>query len=628
MGNRKRDRGIQLSFGKTTCTKCKGERLLARNCADCGARPKDHEMQFDLQRRERIVAEFRRRREAVRPGSSVGFETLGADCDRATDAVLSALAAASREARSADELVKSFRKLDQLALDWNVQQPRPSRNRGRVVGQSLSLFVEGLEQFVEALVAPDTRMAQRLERRGNELFKEAERVQELFGVLDRAEELISGTDMIGVFNGIGIEARATTGLELSLIELDANLASGTGWEVASSGMGIQAHILQIAALSSFDIEHFTAILSSSDKATSCHGSILSESDGWRRAHARAGAFLSSALASLHHVIESTSSNEFEVVHRAVESVSTWRDGVLKHALATMMSQSVDEYEGLVSKNAGAAIKRAAIELPQLRLNESLSPEIRNAGAHAGFDLTEGGVRIGDTWFSSKEFLDKVLAYLETTVAAFAGVTLAMTRNGADLNYSEYLTPRDRDSAVALMLGMFGLELESSAIDGGSVELRASGHPTDWMALAAALSSLFPDSVSRLDFSVSTPSGDQVFETSLAVIREQSKGLTTLSTKQTALRLASMISVSSLNGESLWSPEFWTKIANQVIGRADEDNLIHWVKNVRELRASARRANEEPVVETCTNALAKLRPRSSNSAANFLPANLDRLRCGQ
>ncbi|MFJ2620678.1 hypothetical protein [Glutamicibacter sp. NPDC087344] len=628
MGKRKQERGLKLSFGLITCEKCKGERLLARNCDDCGARPKSHEVQFDLQRRVRIVADFKRGRKEPSPRESVDFEDVEVETGRAIDAVLRALAAASRGARTADALVKAFGLLDQLAVDWNVPQPRPSRNRGRVVGQCMSLFVKGLEQFVEAIVAPDMHSARNCERRGNTLFKEAESVQDRLRELDRAEELFAEDDASESLNIIGIEARKTAGLKLSLVELDAKLASGVGWDVASSGMGIQSHVLHLAALNCFDLEHFTSVLSESDKAVGRKGSTLSESDDWRKAHARAGAFLSSALASMHHVIESTGSNEFEVVHRSVESVSTWRDGVLRHALATLLSESIEEYKSLVSKNAGAAIKRAAIELPQLQLNENLSPEIRNAGAHAGFDLADGGVLIDDTWFSSNEFLDKVLAYLETTVATFAGVTSAMTRMGADLTYSEYLTPRDRDSAIALFLGVYGLDLESSAIKGDAIEICATGPSPDWMVFAAALSAVLPDSVTDLVFRISNQSGYQLFETSLAVIREKSNGLSALDTKQAALRMASMISASFLNGSSPWTAEFWAKIANHFTGTADEENLIDWVKDVRELRESARRAHQWSVVDNCNLELSVVRKPASGSADNLSVAGSNRIFGGQ
>lgn len=628
MGKRKQERGLKLSFGLITCEKCKAERLLDRNCDDCGARPKAHEVQFDLQRRERVVADFKCRRKEPTPGDSVVFEDLGADVERAIDAVLRALAAASRDAKTADALVRAFGLLDQLAVDWNVTQLRPSRNRGRVVGQCMSLFVKGLEQFVEALVAPDMHSARNCERRGNTLIKEAESVQDRLRELDRAEELFAEDDVNESLNIIGIEARETAGLELSLVELDAKLALGVAWDAASSGMGIQSHVLQLAALNCFDLEHFTAILSESDKAVGRKGSALSESADWRRAHARAGAFLSSALASLHHVIESSGSNEFEVVHRSVESVSTWRDGVLRHALATMLSESTEEYKSLVSKNAGAAIKRAAIELPQLQLNENLSPEIRNAGAHAGFDLSDGGVRIDDTWFSLNDFVDKILSYLETTVATFAGVTSAMTRMGADLTYSEYLTPRDRDSAIALFLGVYGLDLKSSTIEGDAIEICATGPSPDWMAFAAALSAVLPESVTDLVFRISNQSGDQLFETSLAVIREKSDGLSALDTKQTALRMASMISASSLNGSSPWTAEFWAKIANHFTGRNDEENLIDWVKDVRELRESARRAHQWSIVDNCNLELSVVRKPASGSADNLSLAGSNRIFDGQ
>ncbi len=235
------------------------------------------------------------------------------------------------------------------------------------------------------------------------------------------------------------------------------------------------------------------------------------------------------------------------------------------------------------------------------------------------------IRILPAFSLPNEFLDKVLAYLETTVATFAGMTSAMTRMGADLTYSEYLTPRDRDSAIALFLGVYGLDLESSTVKGDAIEICATGPSPDWMAFAAALSAVLPDSVTNLVFRISNQSGYQLFETSLAVIREKTNGLSALDTKQAAIRMASMISASFLNGSSPWTAEFWAKIANVVTGKAEED-LIEWVKNVRELRDSARRANKLTVVETCTRALTAVRNGDSGRTTSLSLSGPVRFSC--
>lgn len=606
MARQKRKDGLLLKFGTITCTRCNGVRLLARECHDCGAKPKHHEVQHDLQRRERIVVEFREKRQPSDRDISPVLDSLPSELDRAIKHVLRALADSSRTDRTADSLVAAFALLDQLVANWQNQLPRPERNRGKIIGSALQKFAEGADLFVEALRAPDMLSAQNLELQGNTIFEEAESILADISRINQADEVFSEESPSEALNNIGRSARQLAGYKSSLKELDQALRAGVGWESASEGMGLQAHTIHSMALSSFDLDSFTQILSASDAAVGTGSKGLMQSEEWKRRHARAAAFLGSAAASVHQGIFTSGSSDFEVAHRAVEAVATFRDGVLKHTLATMLSSSIEEYLTLSRKNGGAVIAKAASGHPELLLDENLTPALRNAGAHADIDLSEHGLKIDGNYFSTDHFIDRFLAYLETVIATFVGVTLAVARHGIDFEYNQYLAPRDRDAAVALLLGAFSLHCDSVDVNDEGAIIHASGPAPDWMTLAAVLSAVFSDSITLGTICVATPSREHVFVTSLDRFRTHTEGLESLDAKQSILRLTAITAASSLDGGSPWSKDEWDRVARAIIVREDSEDLRAWVRGIRELRGYAREAHLADVASACDDALAALR----------------------
>lgn len=617
MVRRKRNPQVRLRFGTITCAGCAAERLLARECRDCGAQPRPHEVQLDLQRRERLVADFRRMRQAPLSESPPDLEALLPEYDRAMKRMRGGLADAARVDRTADSLLAAFTPLDQLVARWQEPLPRPHRNRGRIIGNALQRHAEGAEHFVEALRAPDIFAAQELERLGNDAFEESAAIVSELAYLNAAEETLSADSPAEALNKIGRSAWQLAGQESSLRDLDRALRAGAGWENAADGMGLQAHAIHNLALTVFDLESFNRILSASDAAIGPKGKSFAWSEEWRRRHARASAFLGSAGASVHQTISATGSSDLEIAHRTVEAVATLRDGVLRHALATILAGSVDEYLRLVNKNGGAVISKAALAHPDLLLNDHLTPALRNAGAHADIDVTDYGLEIDGTYFSTENFLDRFLAYLETTVAAFMGVTLAMARRGWDLDYSHYLAPRDRDAATALLLGAFGLQCESVEVSGDGVTISVNGPEPDWMLVGRALSAMYSKSTEQAAVRLTGESGEHLFITSLARFRLFTEGMESLDVRQLILRLAPIAATSNLDGACIWSEGEWFRLATVLIARGEEYALRDWVRGVREFRGYAGEAGMTRVVSVCDRAIAEL--RDSPPALTAYPA---------
>lgn len=606
MGQRRRGQEMRLKFDTITCGGCKGRRLLARTCTDCGERPKAQEIQYDLQRRERMVAEFRTARKVPDHTIKPVLSSLTGDLDELMGQVLGALSSTSRSGRTSEPLVDAFGEMDQFVASWANLLPRPHRNRGKVIGLSLSELAEGLELFLDALCAPDVQEAKGLERQGNKKIEQAGVTLDGIAELDVAEAAFTSGSLLGDMNRIGREARNSVGWKTSIAELDAALSADSGWDATTPGMGLQSRTILVLAQNLFDLQAFTKVVQVADDLTTRCSHDLAASSEWMRAHARAAAYLASGAMSVHHTLSSRGSSDLEAAQSMVTAVATWRDGVLRHSLATMLASSIAEYDRLVSKSGGHAVQRAASAYPGLLLDENLTPSLRNAGGHAGLDLTRAGVRIGDDEFSFDDFFDRVLAYLETTLATFVGVTLAMTRLGADLTCDAYLAPRDRDAAVALFLGVLNLTCDSVEVDGEALRLQVGGAEPDWMVLSAALSAMFPASVERAEILLSTDLGKRAFTTSLERIRQFADGIAELPTERAAIHLSAVVSASRLDGASPWPEESWERAVQAVIHRNEGTDLRTWVKNVRELRDFGREADQHAVVVSCETALAELR----------------------
>lgn len=611
MTKRKRRRGLLLDFRVTSCQKCQGQRLLGQSCPFCNARPLEHEMQFDLQRRVRLVASFRERRRSPKVDRSPSFDRLSYELDATLRRVLDALSDVSRSGHSPEPIVVAFASLDQLVASWQLPQPRPHRNRGRIVGESLELLSDGISKFVDALEAPDMLAAKKLERLGNEQIRQAEDVLDALRQIEDRDSLFAAASPNEALNLVVQDARQLAGHQTSLREFDRALRSGAGWNSAAEGLGITLHAVHLAALTSFDLSNFTRVLSATVEALEANHTTqeLFSSEEWSRRHARAAAFLGSSIASVYQETRSVDGNDFVIAHRAVEAVSTFRDGVLKHFLASLLGGPESGYVQLLTKNTGKLLRLASDKYPHLMLQENLSPELRNAGAHADIDIVDTGIQIDGAVLSQEEFLDKFLAYLEITLATFVGLLLASAGHRDERHLERYLTPRDRDAVISTFLGAFNLKLDDVVVTQSTMTVNASGSQPDWVTLAGGLSSIPSGDASELSICVSTELGDQVFRASLGKLREGADDLGELGLKATILRMAEIVAGCRLNGRSPWSDSEWEGFSRTVLERDREEDLGTWVKNLRRMRDAAREAGIHPVVDRCEQAIAMVRNSS-------------------
>lgn len=184
----------------------------------------------------------------------------------------------------------------------------------------------------------------------------------------------------------------------------------------------------------------------------------------------------------------------------------------------------------------------------------------------------------------------------------------MAHLGFEPDTDSYQSERDRDAAVSLMFGLFGLTLEDAEIDHDLVTLRARGEMPDWLSLAASLSNIYPSSILELTVHVanSVEGEHHCLTALLKPFRARFDRVSDVDEVETALDFAAVVAGSRLDGGSLWSGEMWTKVSDLVCRRDDARDLRDWSRAVRALRGIAHDAAMADVEQKCIRALSALR----------------------
>ena len=181
-------------------------------------------------------------------------------------------------------------------------------------------------------------------------------------------------------------------------------------------------MLRVVIITLLDSESCMAVAHTTEGLLSDGGSTSAvlASDAWHKEHGRVTALLSASLFALRNLDRAT---DLEAVKYCLDLVVTCRDGIIRHALATLRASTVQEYTKLVRKrSAGSLIKSCSEAYPALKLNENLSSTLRNAGAHSDYDDDADTRRVvvgldgAQVMLTEDEFINDVLAYLEQGVA--------------------------------------------------------------------------------------------------------------------------------------------------------------------------------------------------------------------
>lgn len=594
---------MRLSWSLRTCARCGGERVAKRPCPECGTPAAPHEIQPDLDRRTKIVSEFRTRRREVSPNSFP--DDLLVAVTTATETVLRALADVARWDRRADGLIDAFELLDQLVADTSQFRPRPHRNQGRREHQAVLRARMGLEQFLDALTSATPLDAQRHEAEGQrhldaagEVLAEVNRHDDLSEQLhERPLMEVLGADHGGAGTSF-TDMFAALGPKLGLTGDDIGLQIAIDAVDLSTAVLDRARVLEVSDYVAGLLEDRSEVLEDHDWRTELLAAILT-------VDSQANTFVQVVDSEEHDLV---------VVQKALDLVVTVRErGLRAGVLALLVADGHGSLEKLSTRSAGHMLNTGERLLPGLRLDQ-LSRAVRDAGAHQDFQTDGEAVLLdrGRSRVTVEDFIDQVLAGLELHQGIMRGIYVAMARSGVRLPSPAELSSRERLDAVRYMFAAAGVRDVDMIYDGPTVKISGRGDTLPWASVVAGIVGILGKDVETVALELTTGEGQTVRGTAqLDAYREIEPDDDPTRSDAALLRFLKATSVTRFAGQNPLEVQVWAKIATHMSNERAGDSLADRVRRVISIRDVAREAEvDTAAIETL---LAELRSLGAPTA---------------
>jgi hypothetical protein len=612
-------RGATITFATIECDRCGGIRILTQPCADCGRLPRSHETQPKLERRRKVLADFR----------ASSFETpivVATEFDDALEElaglhrrVTDALADIARGGTSPDALIEGFGQFDARVAHWARRQPRPYTNRGRGLGKALALWREGLGVYATAFEAPTVLAAQECEREGQRLIDAARDEIDGLREITESEALLEAPDGFG---GIGAAARALAGGDAALDELDARLQAIGGREKDSSatGLGLQLHLFRQIMLALLDLEECLDVERIAERQFG-NLALIAADTKWQARTGVVTAQFSSAAFNLSNI---DGASDLEAASMALHLVMQCRDGVIRHCLATLLAENASDFHKLERKGTGFVLKRSAQLYPGLRLNENLSPILRHAGAHFDYDIdgtdfithTGSGEEIRLTF---AEFMDAFLGYVQTSISLLMALLAATAVQAIDLEISRHTPERDLLGIMAMMAGFLGFEDATVVRDGETLVITATGDAQQLATAVAGMATFAPEPFTSVVGMIAQDDGTiRTWQAPLSAFRDYLGRPTGLSEIDNHMAIARLMSTVRIDSRPVWGEEIWLALGHVVVTRTGDLPLRERVGLVREVRSMAAVNEQIAVSDYLSGCLKELREGTSETAMQPSP----------
>lgn len=572
---------MRLKWSLRTCARCGGERVAKRSCPECGTPAAPHEIQPDLDRRTKVVSEFRAGRREV---SSTSFpHDLVTAVDTATDAVLSALADAAQWDRHADGLINAFELLDQLVADTSRLRPRPHRNRGRREHQAVLRLRMGFEQFLDALTSATPLDAQRQEAVGQRYLDSA---SEVLAEVNRHDDLSEQLQERPLMEVLGGDHGVTAGE--SFTDMVAGLGPKLGLTGDDIGLQIAIDAVDVATAALDRVR----VLEVSDYVAGLlkdRSEVLEDHD-WRTELLAAILTVDSRANTFVQVTESDE-HDLIVVQKALDLMVTVRERGLRAGVAALLvAGGHASFEELSVQSVGPMLKAGERHLPGLRLDQ-LSRAVRDAGAHQDFQMDREAVLLdrGRSRFTVDEFIDQVLAGLELHQGIMRGIYVAMTESGVGLPSRAELSSRERLDVVRYMLAAAGVRDVDMSYDGPTVKITGRGDSLPWASVVAGIADILPKDVEMVALELTGDRQTLHGTAQLDAYRQLQPGDDPTRSDTELLRFLRATSVTRFAGQTPLEAQVWINIATHMSNERDGDSLADRVRRVISIRDVAREA---------------------------------------
>lgn len=574
---------MRLQFSTRLCDRCGGRRLAKSACPECGARPAVHETQPDLERRVRVVDEFRRLRRPVEPRHFP--DDLDSRTATALNKASAALADVAHEVRSPEGLLDAFEVVDQLLADTSAPLLRPRLNWGRKIHRATGEATQALELFLDALAAPTMEAAQRLEREGNLLFKDAERAL----AESRSEKLSRAADEAGISQVLG-QAHASLGSlsDSGILAQPEIVGEALGLPGSNLGIHFSIDALDVAAASMNEeiVHHLSDVtarlLSSAPQVLEWPG-LLEE------------LFSAGLLLDVrnHQMLSAIADEEDDlaVLENALAVASVVRERGYRACVRALLSaKGVLTLTETQNWNAGRVLKQGEDVLPELGLGR-LDRLLRDAMGHQDFDLDDHTVVLkrGTVRLAVDELLDHLLAAVEVFVGMFRGILVAMAQAGIEPPARVELSLRHQQEALRYLLGRLGCTEVALHRSGDDLHVTTVGEldGTQLVSIAGAVATVASNEVNTLRMQLKSGSDIVRGSADLSTFREHDFTRIDGHPDDGILEFLELCAVTTVAGTNVLPESTWNDAAAHLgSDRGQEDSLAQRVRRVLRVRALA------------------------------------------
>jgi hypothetical protein len=440
VSRRRRELGMQLKFSTRQC-RCGEQRLVGRSCVTCGMRPRSGEVDTEVLRRKRILAQVKGEDLALCAREDIELTELTDRLGNIIDSFLRPLAAMSRPdgGGAVGELIQARCRVEQLVLDASVPMRRPYREVGKVLASIVNLIRDSLFGFLEVLGADDPVAAESGRKSAQaQLDVATGRLGDLSRAIDDLLLVVSSDhgSLLELLSRRLVDAPQTgiLGADQAGHATVQRVIGASEQPAAGVGLGVLwgAAVAQVV----YDYDRFSGVASVLYQLMAGPGAfaVLAADSAWRQRHEKALVALLDSSDMVERML-SVAPHDRATVRSLLLFVQDVFEGACKHFAATILAQTGSRtYADLMDGRRSAALVHQVNDDPSTQpLAEGLLGRLRNSSGHYDFEvrneliILDPGPR--EVVRTAEEFTDDLLYFVESAAALCLAFEIALAQRG-------------------------------------------------------------------------------------------------------------------------------------------------------------------------------------------------------
>ncbi|AHH97599.1 hypothetical protein KALB_4236 [Kutzneria albida DSM 43870] len=628
---------LSLSWSLIECSGCGCRRPRGLVCADCGARPAAHEIDPNLQRRQRVIRDALALLEGSQPNTSLPPQQPGRDArTEVTDLlnringlpnrVFGGLQLAIQNAANTQELEAALIELRNAAAQANRMTPqRPWVKLHSLAKAATEELLSSMRSFLEAARADSPIAAQQAANLGQEhLDLAAARIGELGEcrtLLDIDVEAISAPTVALYF------LRETERVAGSRHPLELDMYGHRAIEELFSaevqqvfGLGIQSLILMSVSRAAFNEDTFNSTARSAFKAYRSSATRFQElindehlqadlTDA--NAHVMSGSLIAATLGAAALPDHAHITSLLDLARTFIESLGK-RIVAALHAVQTNKRYSQLRERELSKILPAAQQGRYGDALTGLNL------ALRNASAHQDFSVSDGKIVLAPASprpvrLTPSELVDLLLSEMEVVYANYIGLLAAAACEQVNL-----FDPRglgalglSESESISFILQLWEWDVTALNFDNRTLSIEAvvNDGVQIFLPLASIVPHQIPDSIEEVKVTL-TDSMRRQYKLIGSVapwVRYYQPGA------DQVVGLVEILGEWTLNGRLVMPRAISRRVLVERAAKAANENFPHSIAQLRRLREVSQRIGDSELAESFRTLITTIRCQAQGLA---------------